>query len=236
MPRKTIRDLEAEIEKLVAENKALEAQLASLNGAEEEPAKPPRALESQGTRVFYPPQETTLVMPDDIELRRLMAIALAAYPGLGPKHELSFEQLRALRNHPQLAEQIVPDVAAINAAYFREFKYSFISIGSMKRMGEPDRRHYLNFHAEAARSWLKSHNLFADLTSGAFLVAALAHGDVPFTDGTVAGSTWELGLSVYVGAVARVAWKQVLAHGKLRSAAPVPANRRLPPASPVHVY
>jgi hypothetical protein len=236
--RKSVRDLEAEIAALAKENEALTQELVAMR-AERAPAAPPakpKMAESQGTRVLYPPPESTLVMPDDIELHRLMAIPLAVYQNLGPKFELSFEQRRTVRNHPQLADETVPDVAAINASFFREFKLSFIAIGSMRRTDQPDRAHYVGFHSAAAQSWLRSHNLFADISNGAFILAALAHGDVPYTSDELAGQLWELGLSAYVGGVARAAWKQVLAHGKLRQESPVPPHRRLAAASPVRVY
>lgn len=79
-----------------------------------------------------------------------MDIALTAFPSLAPPIELSFSQRLTRRDHPSL--EIVPDVAAINADFFRQFKSSFIAAGSMKRMDGPDRRHYVSFHGEAAQS------------------------------------------------------------------------------------
>jgi hypothetical protein len=238
MPRKLIKDYELEIEKLVAENEKLEHELAAMR-AEEAPAPPakrPLMPESRGTTVLYPPPDSTLIMPLEGELHQLMGVALTAYPSLGPKIELSLMQRLTRRNHPGLADEIVPDTGAINADFFREFKAAFIAIGSMKRMDGPDRRHYVSFHGEAAQSWLRSHNLFADITTGSFIAAALAHGDIFYTDGTIDGQLWELGLSVYVGAVAKAAWRGVLQTGKLRPASPVPAARRMAAASPVRVY
>jgi hypothetical protein len=238
MPRKLISECEAEIARLKAENEVLTQELAATK-AEEAPAPPakrPLMPESRGTTVLYPPADMTLVMPLEDEMHRLMDIALMAYPSLGPKIELSLLQRLTRRNHPGLADETVPDVAAITADYFREFKAAFIAIGSMKRMDGPDRRHYVSFHAEAAQSWLRSHNMFFDISTPAFIAAALAHGDVAYTDGTVDGQLWELGISVYIGAVAKDSWRGVIKTGKLRPAAAIPSNRRMAAASPTLVY
>jgi hypothetical protein len=238
MPRKLIADLEAEIAARDAKIVQLTSELATLK-ALEAPASPPAKRPmpaSQGTVVFCPPPESTLVMPNDGDLHRLMDIALTAYPSLRPKIELSFQQRLTLRNIPSLADQIKPDVEAISADYFREFRAAFVAIGSMKRMDEPDRRHYASFHVEAAQSWLRSHSMFADIPANAFIAAALAHGDVLYTDGAVDGSLWELGISVYVGKPAGDAWRGVLKTGKLRPATAVPAARRMAVASPARIY
>jgi hypothetical protein len=238
MARKLIKDLEAENNRLLAENVQMRQELAALK-AEEAPASPPvkpRMPASEGTRVSYPPPATTLVMPSDGDLHQLMGVALTAYPSLAPKIELSFQQRLTLRNIPSLADQIKPDVEAITTGFFREFKSSFIAIGSMKLMDEPDRRHYVSFHADAAQSWLRSHNMFFDISTPAFIAASLAHGDIPYTDGTVDGSLWELGISIYTGAVAKDAWRAVLKTGKLRPAAALPPHRRMAAASPVRVF
>jgi hypothetical protein len=244
MPRKLISECEAEIARLAAKNEALEAELEAMKAHEaretahdavnaKTPVKRPPP-ESKGTTIHFPAPGTTLILPSDDELHLLENIVLAAYPILAPPIELSFQQRLTHRNHPSL--DIKPDTVAIHASFFREFKNAFIAIGSMKRMDGPDRRHYVSFHAEAAQSWLRSHGLFHDITTGALLAAALAHGDVFYTDGTIDGSLWELGLSVYVGTVAKAAWRRVLAAGKVLPAAALPPNRRMAAASPARVY
>jgi hypothetical protein len=239
MARKLIRDYEAENERLAAEIEQLEAELAALKTEEAPdapPAKRPPMPASKGTTVFCPPPESTLVMPSDGDLHRLMDIVLVAFPTLAPKIELSFTQRITVRNFPSLADKIEPDVGGITADFFREFKAAFIAIGSMRRMGEPDRRHYVSYHVEAAQSWLRSHNLFADIPTNAFIAAALAHGDIPWTNGTIDGQLWELGINIYTGPVASDAWRLVLETGKLRPAAGLPPHRRMAPPSPVRFY
>jgi hypothetical protein len=233
MARKLISDCEAKIARLEVENNRLRGELAAMKALEAPPAKRPEPAIARPL-VSYPPVESTLVMPDDADLHRLMDVALAAYPSLAPKIELSFLQRLTLRNHPTLADQVEPDAKGIVADFFREFKSSFVAIGAMRLKDEPARKYYVSHWTEAAESWLRAHNLFADITTPAFILAAISHG-VPYTDGTVDGSLWELGLDLHSGRVVTDGWKRVLTGGKVLPATPVPSNRRLAAASPVRV-
>ena len=40
--------------------------------------------------------------------------------------------------------------------WFNEFKASFQAIGAMRRMDQPDRKHYLGHHVEACESHLRT--------------------------------------------------------------------------------
>jgi hypothetical protein len=96
---------------LAAENEQMRKELAALK-AEEAPASQPVKRQmpaSEGTTVSYPRPDSTLIMPSDGDLHRLMDIALAAFPSLAPKIELSFQQRLTVRNIPSLADQIEPD-------------------------------------------------------------------------------------------------------------------------------
>jgi hypothetical protein len=235
MARKLIRDYEAENERLVAENAQLRDELAELKALEAPVALKPEPAKVEGTIVSYPPPPSSLVMPSDDDLHRLMDIALTAFPSLAPKIELSFMQRLTLRNHPSLADQIKPDVEAITADFFREFKNSFIAIGSMKLKDEPARKYFVGHWTETAQSWLRQRNMFFDITTSAFIAAALAHG-VSYTDGTIDGSSWELGIDSYSGRAVTDGWRRVLAGGKVLPSTAIPSNRRLAAARPARVW
>ena len=226
-----ITKTKVEIARLTAENADLRARLDALEGK-----KPvPRAPGEEGTRVTYPAPPSTLIMPSDEELRRLMDIALTAFPSLAPTIELSYMQRITLRYYPGAADQIKPDVEAINVDFFRQFNSAFLAIGAMKLRDEPARKYFVGHWTEAAQTWLRCRYVFADITTNALIAAALTHG-VSYTDGTIDGSFWELGLDLYTGRTVVEGWRRVLASGKIPQATPVPSNRRIAPASPVRIY
>ena len=174
-------------------------------------------------------------MPSDEQLRRLLDIVLQAYPRLAPAIELNFMQRLTLRNAtPETAKQIKPDAEVIKAAFYENFKACFIAIGGMKITEEPDRRHFIGFHVDNARAWLKSFAIHTEISVEAFICAALAHGSIAYTDGTIDGQVWECSLSPYVGSSVTDGWKHVLATGRLR--APCGPALRIPQRSPSRVY
>ena len=223
----------SELEKLRAEHEALGKRIAKLEGSKPDAPKRPHADEPRGVRVTTSVPQSTLIMPSDEQLHKLLDIVLASYPRLAPAIELSFMQRLTLRNaSKELADQIKPDVKGIEAGFFKNFRACFVSIGGMKLMEEPDRRHYVSHHVEVARAWLRSFNINVEISTEAFIAAALAHG-VPYTDGNVDGNVWELGLSAYVGRSVVDGWKQILDSGRLRPA--FGPTLRLAPRSPSRV-
>jgi hypothetical protein len=219
---------------LEAENANLRARLEALEGRKR-PAPKPAPVEERGVTVSYPRPPSTLIMPSDNELRQLEAIVLKAFPSLAPKIELNFQQRFTVRNYPAIADQIQPDAEAINADYFRQFTSAFVAIGAMRLRDEPARKYFVGHWTEAAQTWLRCRNVFADITTNALIAAALAHG-VSYTDGTIDGSLWEFGLDLYTGRAVLDGWRRVLASGKIPQATPVPSNRRIAPASPARIY
>ena len=79
----------------------------------------------------------------------------------------------------------------------------------MKIMEEPDRRHFIGFHCDNARAWLKSFAIHTEISVEAFIFAVLAHGSIAYTDGTIDGQVWECGLYPYVGSSVTDGWKHV---------------------------
>ena len=220
-----------ELEKLRAEHAALGKRIANLESGKSA-SKP--ADEPRGVTITYPVPPSTLVMPSDEQLHKLLDIVLACYPRLGPRIELSFMQKLTLRNAtPETARTITPDKEAIEAAFFENFRACFVAIGGMKITEEPDRRHFVGFHCDNARAWLKSFAIHTEISVEAFIVAVLAHGSIAYTDGTIDGQVWECGLSPYVGSSVTDGWKRVLESGRLR--APSAPALRIPQRSPSRV-
>ncbi len=117
---------------------------------------------------------------------------LTAFPSLAPTIELSYMQRITLRYYPGAADQIKPDVEAINVDFFRQFNSAFLAIGAMKLRDEPARKYFVGHWTEAAQTWLRCRYVFADITTNALIAAALTHG-VSYTDGTIDGSFWNSG-------------------------------------------
>jgi hypothetical protein len=236
MARKLIKDYEAENERLVAENTQMRQELAAMK-AEEAPASPPpvkRMPESRGTTVSYPKTGSTLVMPSDAEMLALSDIGMAAFPGFGPRFELSFTERLTKSHYPQV--DIQPDRAGILAAWRKQFRLAFLAAGSFFRTAEPNRKQYCGHWTDRANTWLKSYGLHGDVDTNMLILVCLCHGDIAWTDGRINGQVFELGLDVYTGAAASDAWRGVIKTGKLRAATPLPPNRRLATASPVRVW
>ena len=221
----------SELEQLKRQHEALGKRIAKLEGSK--PA--PKRVDERGVTVTYPVPPSTLVMPSDEQLHKLLDIVLAAYPRLAPAIELSFMQKLTLRNAtPETARTITPDKEAIRTAFFENFKACFLAIGSMKVMEEPDRRHFIGFHCDNAHAWLKSFAIHTEITVEAFICAVLAHGSIAYTDGTISGQVWECGLSPYVGSSVTDGWKHVFSTGQLR--APSGPALRLATRSPSRVF
>jgi hypothetical protein len=166
--------MSTELERLKREHEALGRRIAKLEGKDKPPAKRQPVDEPRGVTISYPPPPSTLTMPTDDELHRLQDIVLKAYPRLAPAIEINFMQRLTLRDAPKhVADQIKPDVEAIEADFFKNLRACFISIGGMKLMEEPDRRHYVSHHVEAARAWLRSFNINVEISTEAFTAAAL---------------------------------------------------------------
>ena len=224
----------SELEKLKAEHAALGRRIAKLEGSK--PA--PKRSDERGVTISYPVPPSTLVMPSDEQLHKLLDIVLAVYPRLAPAIELSFMQKLTLRNAtPETARTIKPDVEAIKAAFFENFRACFVSIGGMKVTEEPDRRYFIGFHCDNARSWLKSYAVHTEIGVEGFICAVLAHGSIPYTDGSQNaqdGCVWECGLSPYSGRSVVDGWKHVLASGRLRQ--PCGPALRLQARSPSRVF
>ena len=117
----------SELEKLKAEHEALGKRIAKLEGKHDGKPAAPKADEPRGVRVTTSLPQSTLLVPSDEQLHRLLDIVLKAYPRLAPAIELNFMQRLTLRNAtPETARQIKPDAEAIEAEFFANFEAAFL--------------------------------------------------------------------------------------------------------------
>jgi hypothetical protein len=216
-----IAKLEREIEALKAE----EAKKRPL------PKRPP--TEERGVTITYPVTASTLIMPSDGELIALADIGIAAFPQFGPQYELGLKDRIMLSHYPKA--DIKVDREKILSTFRKDFKRAFLASGSFYRTAEPCRTRYVSHWADQANTWLRSYGL-PEVETNMVILAALVHHDIPWTDGRVDGCVFELGVDQYTGAKAHDAWRKTLRTGKIRPATPVPADRRMAPASPTRVY
>jgi hypothetical protein len=194
--------LERSNEALCTENKTLRAKVAALEkrGSRKSIVPPPRPLE--GTRVFYPIPPSCFTMPSDEQLCQLADIVIETYPAFGDTSGPAF--------HGSVDER--------EADWLSQFKLSFRALGAMKRLAEPDRKHYLSHHIDACEAHLRVIGKSATLRGNPFMAAVLAWGDICFSGVGLQheGVVVEIGLSEHVGrAASDASWKRVLETGQL---------------------
>jgi hypothetical protein len=197
--------LARKVAKAETSNAALRAEVESLK-----PKAPPPPRPIEGTRVSYPVTPSKCGVPTDEELSRLREIVTRYDPALGDCSHMGIHRASQYQNE---------------TAWASEFRKSFMGIGRMYRLAEPDRKHY----------WYHFKDIVdTALNFGPFVAAILAHGDVPWTDWRIDGQVLELGLSEYsIGREATDSWRKVLANRQLL--APSPPAVRMAPRSPSRV-
>jgi hypothetical protein len=109
-------------------------------------------------------------MPTIDELHRLMDVVLAKFRTLAPD--------TSGRTGAEEREE----------AYFKSFCAAFRALGYMRRTEEPDHKHYPQHWTDVAQILLRSLGDYTELSRAAFTCAALAHGDIPWTDWRIDGS------------------------------------------------
>ncbi|WP_316192420.1 MULTISPECIES: hypothetical protein [unclassified Bradyrhizobium] len=151
-------------------------------------------------RITRTPPASSLVLPTDAELRKLIEIVYRARPDL---------DLRAGRDHRHLDHD-------------REFRLAFLTVGAMGRTEGVDHGKAISYWADYARNILYEAGNHAEVPGNILLSAALAHGDVDHAKNAL-GLTW-----VETGRRAGDAWRGVLKTGQIRGQSPEQAtNSRL---------
>lgn len=146
-------------------------------------------------------------LPNPDQLRELATIVLREFPKLAPAHRHGARDW---------------EIEDVERRWHRGFEASFLALGAMRRIDQPDYAHYASHHLDHAQNWLRSYGICTDIGDALF-PAALAFGDITWVDPRVDGQVLALGLSPYVGRPASAeAWRKVLATGEL-----------LPPSAPV---
>jgi len=171
------------------------------------------ALRSAGyPGVKFPGSE--FVAPNDAELDRLYQIALSAQPKLGPKSGTSLERA--------------------GSEHFADFAAAFQFIAKLYRSPKVDTRRNATswldiFEISAAREGSRS----VSITTSAFILAAIAHGDVTalLTPSYFTGSVFAL--SGHAGEPARQGWRAVLANRKPTTAIAEGAYNRAGQLEPI---
>jgi hypothetical protein len=196
----TDRDRIAALEHKIAE---AQAELAALKRGE---APKPAPQPDVRPLMSYLTSPSNFQRPTEKELRRLAAVVVGKYPKLGAR-----KSLRGL-----LDDEFDDD--------FRNgFAWAFERLGFIGRAEKPDTRRYIEHWLNDCKDWLALHRPYhcGDI-SGAFMCAAIAHGDVPYIVGDMSrGVVWSVGLTNFGGTLASDAWKRVLAGELLAPTLPV---------------
>ncbi|WP_316205919.1 hypothetical protein [Bradyrhizobium sp. SZCCHNR3058] len=143
-------------------------------------------------RIIPTPPTSTLVMPTDAELRRLIDVVYRARPDL---------DLRADRDFRRLDHD-------------REFRLAFVTLGTMGRIDGVDHGKAIGYWADYARNLLYEAGNQAEIPNNVLLATALAHGDVHHARSAL-GLTW-----IETGRRAVDAWRTVLKSGKILPPSP----------------
>ncbi|WP_316237684.1 hypothetical protein [Bradyrhizobium sp. SZCCHNR1015] len=143
-------------------------------------------------RIYHAPPTSTLVVPSDAELRKLIDVVYRARPDL---------DLRADRDFKHLDHD-------------REFRLAFVTVGAMGRLDGVDHGKAIGYWADYARNLLYEAGNHAEIPNNILLAAALAHGDVNHARNAL-GLTW-----VETGRRAVDAWRGVLKTGKILPPSP----------------
>ncbi|WP_316190376.1 hypothetical protein [Bradyrhizobium sp. SZCCHNS2096] len=143
-------------------------------------------------RITHTPPTSSLVMPTEAELRKLIEVVYRARPDL---------DLRAARDHRHLDHD-------------REFRLAFLTVGAMGRIEGVDHGKAISYWADYARNILYEAGNHAEVPGNILLAAALAHGDVDHARNAL-GLTW-----AESGRRAVDAWRNVLKTGKVLPPSP----------------
>ncbi|HXR23787.1 MAG TPA: hypothetical protein VN742_00400 [Candidatus Binataceae bacterium] len=144
-----------------------------------------------GVTITHPSPISSYIAPSEKELERLYAGVFARHPGLEPTFVGKF------------ADEDF-------AHHFKSFRGAFTRIGFLGRADVPDQKRYLNFWIDEADDWLRSHRMNDGNTGAGYFVAAIAHGDVPYSLSDAFGNRAAVGLRTWGGKPATDAWRRVL--------------------------
>lgn len=195
-------DFVARLAAVEKENAGLRARISELETAM--PIKRILAHAPVATEERRPLQTFDLsekfVMPGEFDLRRLLDLTSGRFPKLaaaGQKHHWSDDEL------------------------FPRFVSAFRFVGDLRRTIEPNKRFAISWWIDQAKEWLAVRQISpAALRGSDFLLACIAHNDVPFTPSTERGQQWEVGVQLYGGGRrATDAWRGSIV-GKLLAPTP----------------
>lgn len=171
----------------------LQSEIATLRG--NKPTVVPPPVDRAGVRVTQLVEPSSFIRPTRKELSELLAVVVAKYPKLGPPKTMLG------RNDGLEAE----DFAA-------GFEWAFERLGFIGRAAVPDTKHYVGHWVEECKEWLRLHRpAHRGSVGAAFLCAAIAHRDIPYTVGDEQrGIVWSIGVTTHGGTKASDAWRKVL--------------------------
>lgn len=180
----------------------LEAELAELKSTRAAPAKAAPIIEEEGVRVTYS-KSAPIILPNSDECEKLIEIVGRTYPRIIPEFDREWDR----------------------AQFVRGFASALWRIAYWGRVEKLQRASDLAIEANTYLRQTRPGDAIGDV-SGAFLVAAIAAGDVKFSVGNSAlGAPWKVALG-FNGTSARPAWKEVLSRGAPRTSEPVVLDTR----------
>ena len=196
----TDTDLAARLAAVEKENAGLRARISELETAlpvKQKLAQAPVVNEERPLQTFDLSEK--FVMPGESDLRRLFDLSCARFPKLaeaGKKQHWSDEEL------------------------FPRFISAFRFVGDLRRTEQTDKRHAILWWIDQGKNWLAARQISPALVRGPdFLLASIAHNDVPFTPANEQGQQWEVGLDLYNGIRAAASWREAIS-GRLRLPTP----------------
>ncbi len=166
-----------EIAALNSQIAELQSRLTTLEAQQSRRALSQAEARDEGVRITQVIDTGRFVMPSDEELRSLYETVLVHFP-----------QLRPLPDNDRFGEDDDPDV-------FRDFTEAFEYIGNVERTKRPNSRYALSFFVDGCNQSLAARQKRRLYKVDAFLMAVLAHGDIPYTPADLRnGVVWEIGL------------------------------------------
>lgn len=176
------------LDKLEAWCAELEARLAKIEPkAEPKPAVAPPA--AAGVRVIELSDRSPVILPSPYERQRLRGIVLDFYPALAPT-------------------DTDPD------AFVDDFNLAFDRIACAFRTEEPG-KYSLGWWLDDCREFGRLRGMGCSITGNAFIVAAIAAGDIKYSRPDNAGNIWTFWLAPYGGRPASLAWRNEVLNGRL---------------------
>lgn len=190
----------------------LESELAELKARLEPEKKAAPIVEDEGVRVTFS-RRAPIEMPTRDECEKLIAIVFRTYPQLDPEYTREWDRTQ----------------------YIDGFASALWRIAHWGRVAKFQRASDLAIEAQNYVRETRPGDAVGDV-SGAFLVAAIAAGDVRFAVANSArGEPWKVGLG-YHGEPARPAWKEILQRGSLRPPEPTAHDPRPVPQPHIRHY